>query len=111
MSTLSKGVTPEPLTAGEVDRRAFLNGVGAAAALAFAATAAPGPFARTTALEPSALAAGTAPGRALADSEAWEVDDIWGPAPRYALAVPHAPVRTSPVLWEHVDPIDRMLVI
>ncbi|HUN26881.1 MAG TPA: hypothetical protein VMU67_11260 [Steroidobacteraceae bacterium] len=93
------------------NRRAFLNGAGAVGALAFATAGLPRALARASADHDQARAVPRSSPMHSADADPWDVDDICGPTPRYALATPHAPVRTSPVLWEHVDPIDRMLVI
>lgn len=99
----------------ELDRRAFL---GAAAAGALAAAAAVPLTARALALVPGREAGRsgseplTAQGTRAAPGDAdWDIDDMWGHTPRYAHPIPHAPMRTSPVAWEHIDPIDRFLVI
>ncbi len=100
-----------------LDRRTFLGVAGGAAgALAAAAIA---PFrARALALSAGAgsadarqLAHASAGPQSLAGEDAWHIDDMWGHMPRYAHPIPHSPARTSPVAWEHVDPIDRVLVI
>lgn len=89
------------------DRRAFLGG--AAAAGAIAAAAAVPLTARALALIPAAVP--PANGKAPAADADWHIDDMWGHAPRYAHPIPHSPMRTSPISWEHVDPIDRFLVL
>ncbi|MGH8219772.1 MAG: twin-arginine translocation signal domain-containing protein [Steroidobacteraceae bacterium] len=100
----------------ELDRRAFLGGAAAVGALAAAAitpltaralTLAPGRELVRSSGEPVA-----AHGWRAAPGDAdWHIDDMWGHTPRYAHPIPHAPMRTSPIAWEHVDPIDRFLVI
>jgi hypothetical protein len=95
-----------------VDRRTFLNSVGAAAGALLTIGVAPLAAARGADPEVSAHAA-CAPS-AAADpcvADDWHVDDICGHRPRYAHPIAHAPARSSPVLWESVDPIDRMLMI
>lgn len=95
-----------------IDRRAFLGGAAAAGAVA-AATATP-LTARALAPARPAPASGEAlPAPASAQSAAdadWHIDDMWGHTPRYAHPIPHSPMGTSPVEWEHVEPIDRFLV-
>jgi hypothetical protein len=98
-----------------LDRRAFL---GAATATLGAAAAVAMPLgARTLALSSGADGARSSVASPLAREVAQagdvdgHIDDMWGHAPRYAHPIPHSPARTSPVAWEHVDPIDRMLVI
>jgi hypothetical protein len=99
-----------------LDRRSFLGAVVTAGAVAAAAAV---PLtARALALTEgrdvlssrglSLPAQGTSEAPAEAD---WHIDDMWGHTPRYAHPIPYSPMRTSPVSWEHVDPIDRMLVI
>jgi hypothetical protein len=96
------------------DRRTFLGSVGATAAALLAACAAPFAAARAAnrhvSLRLDSPLRAAEPGGEDSSSE-WHVDDMWGHRPRYAHPIPHAPARTSPVLWEHVDPIDHMLVI
>lgn len=98
------------------DRRSFLGAVVTAGAMAAAAAA---PLtARALALtddsdvrsarDPSLPAQDISDAPPDAD---WHIDDMWGHTPRYAHPIPYSPMRTSPVSWEHVDPIDRMLVI
>lgn len=103
--------------AAAVDRRAFLGAAGAAAGALAAFAAAPFP-ARALGLHgPGAAAdprdAGSSPRglRELASDDGWHIDDMWGHMPRYAHPIPHSPARSSPIDWEHVDPIDRALVI
>ncbi|HTW37751.1 MAG TPA: twin-arginine translocation signal domain-containing protein [Steroidobacteraceae bacterium] len=107
--------TPSPeLPAGEVpafDRRAFLGTVGVAAGALVATSVVPFSVACAEGLrtreEPSGAGSRSAP----TDEEGWHVDDICGHRPGYAHPIPHGPARTSPVLWERVDPIDYMLMI
>jgi len=103
--------------AGRLDRRAFLGAAGTAAAVLAVAIAAPS---RARAL---GLVGDREGLRSPDDSHAlcdagptphdtdWHIDDMWGHAPRYAHPIPHSPARTSPVAWEHVEPIDLMLMI
>lgn len=98
------------------DRRSFLSTAAAAGALAAAAavplTARALAFGRgdeaTQPLEGPSFAQGSAEAATDADGH---IDDMWGHTPRYAHPIPHSPMRTSPIDWEHVDPIDRFLVI
>jgi hypothetical protein len=92
--------SPEPAA---IDRRTFLGTVGAAAGALVAASVVPLIRRPDTSLEP--------PERADGAEESWHVDDMWGHRPRYAHPIPYGPARTSPVLWERVEPIDYMLVI
>lgn len=100
----------------QLDRRSFLGA--AAAAGAVAAAAATPLTARALALVPGpdAASSGAEPVRQpelqgeSAEAE-WHIDDMWGHAPRYAHPIPYSPMRSSPIAWEHVDPIDRFLVI
>ncbi len=97
-----------------LDRRSFLGAVVTAGAIA-AATAVP-LTARALALTEGREVLSSR-GRSLqgtseaADAADWHIDDMWGHTPRYAHPIPYSPMRASPVSWEHVDPIDRMLVI
>ncbi|HUN73267.1 MAG TPA: hypothetical protein VMU40_02015 [Steroidobacteraceae bacterium] len=84
--------------AAPIDRRTFL---GSATAAAFVAA--------TGVCVAAPTRCPTEAGASEADE--WHVDDICGHRPRYAHPIPHSPARCSPVLWERVDPIDRMLVI
>lgn len=93
----------------EVDRRAFLGTVSAAAGALLAARLLPLPVTAGLRVREHPRPADTV--SACGDEEAWHVDDICGHRPRYAEPIPHAPTRSSPVRWEYVDPIDRMLVI
>jgi len=98
-----------------LDRRAFLGGAAAAGALVAAAVR-PLP-ARVLGLAP--LEAARASGAALpapagvetAAEDDWHIDDMWGHTPRYAHPIPHSPMRSGPIAWEHVEPIDRFLLI
>jgi hypothetical protein len=90
-----------------IDRRAFLATFGAAAGALVVASMVPLAAARgaddNEHVRPSAAGS-------VATEDDWDVDDICGHSPRYAHPIPHAPARSSPVMWECVDPIDRMLV-
>lgn len=95
-----------------LDRRTFLGAAGAAAGAVVAAAALP----LSTRAAGLATARPTEPGAAARpldriDDGSWDIDDQWGHAPRYAHPIPHSPARTSPIAWELVDPVDRMLVI
>ena len=85
-----------------IDRRAFLGGAAAVGAIAAAAGSAL--TARAVALVPAL------PPQPGADDD-WHIDDMWGHTPRYAHPIPYAAVQSAPIAWEHVDPIDRFLVI
>ena len=99
-----------------LDRRAFLGTVVTVGAMAAAAAA---PLtARALTLSQSGDGVGSRgaplPARGPSDASAdadWHIDDMWGHTPRYAHPIPYSPMATSPISWEHVDPIDRMLVI
>jgi hypothetical protein len=97
------------------DRRSFLGAVVTAGAMAAAAAAPLTARALTLTDDGHALRSrdpNPAQGNSDAPAEAdWHIDDMWGHTPRYAHPIPYSPMRTSPVSWEHVDPIDRMLVI
>lgn len=90
-----------------IDRRAFLATFGAAAGAVVLASMAPLAAACGAKNHEHARASVAA---SVAGEEDWDVDDICGHSPRYAHAIPHAPARSSSVMWECVDPIDRMLV-
>ena len=94
-----------------LDRRSFLGAVVTAGAMA-AATAVP-LTARALALtEGRDVPRGpSVPAQAASTDADWHIDDMWGHTPRYAHPIPYSPMHTPPVSWEHVDPIDRMLVI
>ena len=97
------------------DRRSFLGAVVTAGAMA-AAAAAPLTARALTLTDDSHGLRSPDPNPAQGNSDApadadWHIDDMWGHTPRYAHPIPYSPMRTSPVSWEHVDPIDRMLVI
>ena len=99
-----------------LDRRSFLGAVVTAGAMA-AAAAVP-VTARALALtegrdvQSSGAQPLPAPGTSEAAADAdWHIDDMWGHTPRYAHPIPYSPMRGSPVSWEHIEPIDRMLVI
>jgi hypothetical protein len=99
-----------------LDRRAFLGAMGAAAGVAAAAAVAP-LSARAMSLpaldgaEPIDHSSFSAASEPSVGADDWDIDDMWGHSPRYAHPIPYSPVRTSPVEWESVDPIDRMLMI
>lgn len=99
----------------QIDRRAFLGGAAAAGAIAAAAAAPLTARALALAPVPEARPSGevlSAPDQARsALDDDWHIDDMWGHTPRYAHPIPHSPMRTSPIAWEHVDPIDHFLVI
>ncbi len=98
----------------EIDRRAFLGTVASAAGVLLAASLAPlsqGRAAGRQTLPRVDGSPGATEGDRAEPSQDWDVDDMWGHRPRYAHPIPYGPARTSPVLWEHVDPIDYMLVI
>jgi hypothetical protein len=90
----ANSVNPTAGDATAVDRRAFLALFGALVVASIAPLAVARPR-----LAPS-----------VSTEAEWDVDDICGHSPRYAHPIPHAPARSSPVMWECVDPIDRMLV-
>lgn len=96
-------------------RRSFLGAAAAAAAAAAAPLAAralalaPGHYAARSGAEP--LREPQLHGESAEAEGEWHIDDMWGHAPRYAHPIPHSPMRSSPIAWEHVDPIDRFLVI
>jgi hypothetical protein len=98
---------PEAGAAPAVDRRAFLGTAGAlvaASVMPLSVVCGEERSARPSAeLEPTERTDG--------GDESWHVDDMWGHRPRYAHPIPHAPPRSSPVMWERVEPIDYMLVI
>ena len=94
-----------------IDRRAFLGTVGAAAGALVAASVVPLSVARGGELGTREQPIPAAGMTADCGEEDWHVDDICGHRPRYAHPIPHGPARSSPVLWEYVDPIDRTLVI
>lgn len=94
-----------------IDRRAFLGTVGIAAGALLAASAVPLSVACARGLRTGEEPSRTESKSAHTDEEVWHVDDICGHRPRYAHPIPHGPARTSPVLWERVDPIDYMLMI
>ena len=95
-----------------IDRRAFLGGAAAAGAVAAAAVTPLTARALALAPAPPAPASGDPlpASESLADAD-WHIDDMWGHTPRYAHPIPHSPMRSSPIAWEHVDPIDRFFVI
>ena len=90
-----------------IDRRAFLATFGATASALVVASMAPLAAAWETEQRDGALPS-CAP--AVAVEADWDVDDICGHSPPYAHPIPHAAARSSPVMWEWIDPIDRMLV-
>ena len=77
-------------------RRAFIEGVGLAAA-----TLASGVWGRLT----------DAGSVALPAEEAWHVDDMWGHRPRYAQVIPHAGTLPAFSHLELADPIDRSFCV
>ena len=106
-----KSVKPAASTSG-IDRREFLGAVGAAAGALVAVSVAHPCMASTGRARHLAVPTGPAAARVPVESEEpWHVDDMWGHRPRYAHPIPHSPARTSPVLWDRVDPIDYMLVV
>ncbi len=100
----------------EFDRRSFIGGAAAAGALAAAAAVPLTSRALAFGHDGAAVRPGEGvldardPAQAAADAD-WHIDDMWGHTPRYAHPIPHSPMRSSPIEWEHVDPIDRFLVI
>ena len=99
-----------------LDRRAFLGAVVTAGAMAAAAAAPLTARALTLSKGGDVLAprGGSLPAQGTSEASAnadGHIDDMWGHTPRYAHPIPYSPMRTSPVSWEHVDPIDRLLVI
>ena len=95
-----------------IDRRAFLGGAAAAGAIAAAAAVPLTARAFARAPAPADGEAHPRPSGAESAAEAdWHIDDMWGHTPRYAHPIPHAPMRPSPIAWEHIDPIDHFLVI
>jgi phosphodiesterase/alkaline phosphatase D-like protein len=112
MSAQSSGA-PESLEAEGLERRKFIGQAGRAAGAVIAASVLP-PIARaslTTAGEPLGPPASTALASSGEEDASWHIDDMWGHWPRYAHPIPHAGAAAAPVDWEHVDPIDRMLLI
>ncbi|HTX24045.1 MAG TPA: twin-arginine translocation signal domain-containing protein [Steroidobacteraceae bacterium] len=103
MSASSPALPPHASTA--VDRRTFLGAVSATAGALVTASVVPLSVAAAQDLGESAHGIGAE------SRHEWHVDDMWGHRPRYAHAIPYGPARTSPVLWEHVDPIDRALIV
>jgi hypothetical protein len=93
-----------------IDRREFLGTVGATAGALVAAVIAPLGVAHGAAPLESERPSPSSVASALTE-EGWDVDDICGHRPRYAHPIPHAPARSSPVLWECIDPVDHNLVI
>jgi hypothetical protein len=111
---MGAGPPERPADESAFDRRTFLESVGATGAAWLAACLAPLAVARAADRRVSPHPGSTLPATEPSGedpSPAWHVDDMWGHRPRYAHPIPHGPARASPVLWEHVDPIDHMLML
>jgi hypothetical protein len=93
------------MSAQPLARRAFL------AALSGVLAALVGGVRETPRVATSGIASAEAATPSATDDDSWHVDDMWGHRPRYAHPIPHAGAALDPVLWDHVDPIDRPFML
>jgi hypothetical protein len=89
--------TPEAI---QLDRRAFLGGVGLAASAVIVGGILPA----------SAVYAGTPDAPAAADDGLWSVDVMCGHWPPYSHPIPYGHPQVAPVM-ANLDPADMMFVV